>query len=806
MKRLLTIIIALLLTVLTAATLPVQVFADSTSEKYISEIRVGMGKKASEAESSLSGYEILRDDDGKPVDLNKNAGGGTGSKGQKVVYLGYKKTSEKSEAITDLAVMNMKGGYKTDDYDALMNTYMKSQIIPFVDSFLAAIREYRENYNSSNPANKKRAEYICNALNSMTDDDCGGAGLGDLLLNETKYEMGDAAYNALSASEKKKHADIVTIVAQANGRATLMMENLLLKAADSNDTTWTERLSDNTYEDLLDETGLSYSKAKREVAKIYDDDAARLLEMWDAFKAQLDGYDNAIAKLEELKNVDLSEEKAIVENFDFTNATDEQIEAYAEASAKISTNSEMYFSAFNVVLCKEYLETVEYDLSEFDLDGETLLDLFTLDYETVAESPECLYPVVASLSAGQRSGLDLTTLQDLVILGMVDFEGYKNDAYDNLQPCSIYEGVDRGIYEKGSVGLTSDALRDDALSRMAEETDGFKLGAITYASISLLGAAAIGLGVSLAVRNAVNKALNSQLEAHLNKVWQLTDALETTRASRNYAIQIAQDQTNAFTYAQRRAAIQTYTKIENSGIISEQEAAVKTAQSQDEQLINSYKSRSTMCSKLAVGFTVAIIVITAISLWMTFREMQNYYKVDFTPAPQYMVDEKDITAFNSKGEKIVIKNQAAYYKAAQCNRKTDAEYFNVLAYVADLNGDVGRQWLALYAERNEKNEPILAGSFKVSNGESIPGGYEKGIHMFGSAAVENLNNPLYVWNESAPMIFVYYKVEKTEASTAGTSFKGGSLAMSGFAGAAIGAIVTAIGMTTSRKKKEKADA
>ena len=34
-----------------------------------------------------------------------------------------------------------------------------------------------------------------------------------------------------------------------------------------------------------------------------------------------------------------------------------------------------------------------------------------------------------------------------------------------------------------------------------------------------------------------------------------------------------------------------------------------------------------------------------------------------------MVDEADITAYDDKGEKIVVKNQSAYYKAVTCNRK-----------------------------------------------------------------------------------------------------------------------------------------
>ena len=41
------------------------------------------------------------------------------------------------------------------------------------------------------------------ALNKLIDDDT-GKGLGDLLLNETKYEMGLKAYNKLSDAQKEK--------------------------------------------------------------------------------------------------------------------------------------------------------------------------------------------------------------------------------------------------------------------------------------------------------------------------------------------------------------------------------------------------------------------------------------------------------------------------------------------------------------------------------------------------------------------------------------------------------------------------
>ncbi len=140
MKKASMILLSLLLALTLAATLPAQVFAASVPE-YISEVKIGMGKKSETAKAALDGYKILSDAKGNPVDLNQKAGGGWGSKGDKVVYLGYKTTTDRKEAITDLALMNMKGGYSVQEYEALMEGQMKSQIIPFIENFQSAIDE-----------------------------------------------------------------------------------------------------------------------------------------------------------------------------------------------------------------------------------------------------------------------------------------------------------------------------------------------------------------------------------------------------------------------------------------------------------------------------------------------------------------------------------------------------------------------------------------------------------------------------------------------------------------------------------------
>ena len=92
--------------------------------------------------------------------------------------------------------------------------------------------------------------------------------------------------------------------------------------------------------------------------------------------------------------------------------------------------------------------------------------------------------------------------------------------------------------------------------------------------------------------------------------------------------------------------------------------------------VNRLSARSTTCNKLMLGLTVVMIALTALSIYLTYTDLVNYYKVDFVPIPRYMIDEKDLIGYNSKGEKIVLKNQSAYYKAILCNRSEKEERQN----------------------------------------------------------------------------------------------------------------------------------
>jgi hypothetical protein len=137
-----------------------------------------------------------------------------------------------------------------------------------------------------------------------------------------------------------------------------------------------------------------------------------------------------------------------------------------------------------------------------------------------------------------------------------------------------------------------------------------------------------------------------------------------------------------------------------------------------------------------------------------------------------------------------------------------------------MNGDVGKQWLALYAVKNEAMAPIIADSLLVKvNSTDLPSGYTTGIHMFGSDSAFNLNNTKYVWNGSAPNVFVYFNVDDQPSSTStgasagtntdsasvtGSVFTTGSLFLSGGIGLLLGAgIVALIFIAMKPKKKEE---
>jgi len=790
MKKLLTAITSAVLCMTMLIIAPTQIVASAAEneQKYISEVKVGMGVTSEQASKELldEGYTILKDDNGNYADLNKDAGAASPLKegpNQKIVYLGYKTTSEAGNAITDLAVMNMDGGYSFEDYEKLMQSHLDTQIKPFVDRFIATLKEYRENLQKpQDSANYKRANYYKALLNKLTDDDTGGKPLGDLLVNKTKYEIGDAAYNALSDEEKKNHCDILTLLMQGNGQAILLMETELTKSADSSNSTWVDRFKETSLDKLTNKVknenpNMTPSEINKELDKLYNDDAKKILEKWEAFNEILINYDNAGENIKKAvegntadKSIDINE-----------NSTDSEIQEAATKASDTQTKAVSGGLAAEEIAAHDFLETVEYG------DG-TMLEFFERDKSEFDDSENIreLYPIVDSLTGGQLAGLDFLSIKDMVVMALTDENGFKKVDLNDVLTASIYQDVNREIYEKGGVALTDAAMRAKATAQEATPT--FKLstlGSVLWTCTAVSGAAAAASAIAHA------KLKNSPYLKALTE------------------------------YQDKMKSYQTIMNKDGKGfgnLTSDQKTAYKNLLSKKNAYENSevYQKalfKSNITKYLAAGFTVLGAVLAGVSIYTTIEEMKAFYKVEFTPIPKYIVDRADITAVNQKGETVMVKNQTAYYKAVLCNRTAGSSAFEkknyeILKDRSDLNGDVGMQWLSLYSVKYENGTPILADSLKVKLGNGdAPEGYTNGIHRFGEKdVVFNLTSRLYCYNDPNEGTYVYFKNDTStvkDLTAAGSSFSGGSLALGIGAGSLAGCALTLLLLKVDNKKKKK---
>ncbi|MBR5452237.1 MAG: hypothetical protein IKV36_04495, partial [Clostridia bacterium] len=100
--------LCVILSLVMLSTITLNAFATATSNKkeYIKDVKLVYAESLSEAKKNLpEGYKLL------DSDLNK----GTGSDNK--VYFIYSTTENPDEAVTDIKMMNMKGGYVLSDYE-----------------------------------------------------------------------------------------------------------------------------------------------------------------------------------------------------------------------------------------------------------------------------------------------------------------------------------------------------------------------------------------------------------------------------------------------------------------------------------------------------------------------------------------------------------------------------------------------------------------------------------------------------------------------------------------------------------------
>lgn len=769
--------------------IPVTAFA-ANGGKYIKDVFVAYGKDKATADQWLKdhGWEPFADlNEGKISNVMKDV----------AAVLGIKRTSDPNEAITDMATMNMLGDYSFDEYDKLVRE-KKADIDEFIKSFIPALEEYRDNYNGKgSEGGKKRAQMAHDLLNKFYDGDPKdpyavndtGRALGDLFLNKTKTEIGDIAYNALPAEKKQNTADFQQIILESSGPAVLIIEQALALATDTQETSWLERLNGMTNKYLLKHVeefapeakgqNLAASAVKSLLAAHFEDDSKKLAADWKGVREDILWYE-AYCDAHELWQEDFEEDDAYskrVETY-FGNLEKESAERYKEELDRFLSIDGYYYLISNIHYAGEW--------------GSTLYDFFNPEDEKADYTKQYDYfaPIAFALSKGQRASLEFLKLPTLLRVGadsdaVVEStfpkvsDAFKDKSEKELENISIYSGINRAIFRKG-VALTKNALDQKNMGKdpYGELWDEDGIVAISSYCVMASGVISMVTGAAIAI-NAARHA-GALKEAMWAKDGAYMDLFSDLNASED-AVQGALDE-----YNKARDAF------------------------------TANQSMSTV-GKWLMGIGGAMMIIAAV---IKAVQMYEFYHRTFTQIPAMIVDEADIVNYtpgeNGKSIKNINFDQFDYYEVVKCNRQEVGLHGNaqkgVSSYVewgcgdaADLNADIGKQWLALYVNRSpEKGNPILADSLTVQYKETkTPEGCNGYLHMFGVKDTPvKLDNMDYCYRADKGGIYLFWNSDAA-AYTSSAFSQGGVIAISA-AGGLMAGILGATAVLLPKKKKREA--
>ena len=723
--------------------------------------------------------------------------------------MGIRRTDNADEAITDMAVMNMKGGYSFPDYESLVKE-KKAEINEFINTFIPVLEEYRKNYNGKGSAlGKKRAELAHDLLNSFFD----GGKKEQYAVNDTGKPLGDLFLAKTMQEGNGKGGDLQQIILESSGAAVTTIETCLALGADAEKTSWLERLKDLSDEELSENIekyvpeakgqDLAPSAVKQLLKQHFGDQAKILAGQWESIHEKLLGFEeyndkNDLWQHDGEKDADY--EKRLKEYFD-----------------KLHKNADGEFSDEQKEYCKSAQLYTGLYLTPYEGEwGETLGDFFDpAEGSGYADDVNKFLPVAAALSKGQRSAVELVSLESLLILGMSTEESVAGifpevkKLLGGAKAISIYSGINRGIF-RGGVALTNAALMEKNKNGSDPFADMWSFAGVynitAYASM-ITGAVLMGVGFGIA-RNA---------SGHLSTLGkQIVSAESKLRASESAHGDVADllnrilegREPNAYKYSRDALVKEMHG---HSGDIEKYQSEINNLNKD----LAPYQKMATT-GRVILGIGGALLIGAAVAKGY---QLYSYYNTTFTQIPMYIVDEADIVSYETDDEgnekKLIDFDQFVYYEAVKCNRQEmrniGDRQSGVSRYAewgcgdaADLNADMGQQWLALYTVgSSRKGSPILADSLTLQYGSgNMPEGTTKALHMFTYENAADLGDTAYSYNNDKNGVYFFWDVdeEAAQGSDAASTFAGGSTALAGGIGLLVGILGTAI--VLRRKKKE----
>ena len=762
MKNITKRIVSMMLTVCLLFLASVPVFA-AEDEEYLSDLRLIYAEDYEEAEgiltdSELEGYKLF----------NANLNEGTGKTG---VWLAYKTTTDIEDAITDISVMQMNGGYNEGNYQAMIQQSYQ-EYLEFGGNYLTAINYFNMGIDAGHYLSEIAHRQL-NFYNVVTE------GIDDVPDFEGE-RLGDIFYDGIGAN------DLATMFMEGNVYALNNIRSLIAMGVSYNEDgkTYLENVADEAEKYNADKT-IYDNEDYNDIAAMI---ASTIVVFRDMFKEL------------EAKEVDI-------------NWNDDEI-------------SDLEFEYMETKLMEEMLSEVDY------LGGKTLYQ-FCLDYVLNQDDYSDLYPLVAALNDGQVAMTRVAHYYDVVRYSMTlskseEIEAELADMEEKYSetPFNVYTGVDRSIYH-GTFALTSEAYRADAFteSGLSASLFGGRNGTINKAMkiVGYVGAGIVGAGLALHgyTKFSTSRALNAYNSIYTSKINEFgfesigyvqgyREPFDNVGDAVNQMFDNALLRSNknaddyaGYTLQQKLEYLEDYF-LENEGApYADVYSIVETKQS---NFIGKNTELDAACKKMesahsfassSMNFVYGMYIVGGLmalsSAIKLGYEIYNYYHPTYDDIPTAMVDLID-----TKDGDRYIKYDVVYEVEPQADGTLIA---------GDLNAFSANRWNAMYYTKSyEAGKPLLANEFVISNTNNVPGEKHMPVHRFGEVVCYNLNK--YNFNDDYSIYLSVKQSDNQKAAIAdvpeivGSVFSAGYYFLAGGVGIAVG-VGGVIGTQAIIKRKKQ---
>ena len=710
-------LISLLLVLATLATaLPLSAFAETVEAAEKAELYI-KSVKLVKAETEQEARAILRAEEETYILLEGNLNQGTGNDG---VWMAYTTTTDPEEAIYDIKLMNMKGGFTLTAAEEALKS-QESVFTEMAEDLTWLLDEFVEAYEANNPAAQKAYKAL-NFFRLVADETTPAEenGLGYQIVH------GGLSRTELTELIMYGHADIVDSV------VSILTMGIQLRGSN-----WMERLSElGPYDPERD-----YGKDSEELLRRAEQ-LLLVLELYAGMYNAMDESGLIPDRLDDNLNPvyedDKDDEKdkddkddGTAQNSKKTTTGEPETEAGTEAGTEPETGAagdgdgstpsagqadrakldDSRYKFYKIVFD-------ELDKYAYGEDGETLKDFICSLEEYGIEKD--LYPLVSILTDGEFAALSYGCFLEMAVGAVAtakDFDMY-DEVYDaqtkDTQSVYLYLGVDKALLDDDAIiGFTDAAQRHMAVTGDVEFYEKQTLGERAWEK-GLRSARALGL-VGLVVMGVPRVFMGSVMMV---------------------------------------------------GVFSSAVAS-------------SIKSGALMCvmkfcaaisgPAVFIATLVAVVFVVGVSFLISVidKYVNGLIDWDDNPIPEYMYDIKEVTLRQSSDDGIQTESmKRPVYALYEVVTDVDGE-------AVDLNGHSlsASRWVAMYVSydrQGEEAKPIKAEDLLVRTGYGeTPEGYVPAAH-FGQVIAYDLN----MWDDDDEVngVYLFYKQDQTVSVDNGKTY------------------------------------